>query len=309
MTPLAAVVLAHTDPAQVRRLVRALEDIPVFLHCDARTQPAVFAEMVRDLPDRVTVCERRATHWASWSLVAAELAALRTALATTSSRHIAVMSGADYPLVPMAELAAELDRREGETVLWNVPLPYRGWSVPRHHDGGMWRLRRRFITRGDRLVYVRDIPLRWPVPRALPVEIEPRASMQWKIYARIHAEALVRIADQRPDLIRFWRTTLVPDESFVASTLASTALLGADALAVSKETAWYVDWSGPTRDHPRRLEAEDFPLLAAARDGRTADGSPRRPALFARKFSSTGGGDLLDRIDRELLRHPATTGP
>ena len=104
MTELAAVVLAHGDPVHLRRLVGALDDVPVFLHCDAKTEPEVFAAMTRGLPRRVTVCERISTKLASWSLVHAELTALREAVARTRAHHIAVMSGSDYPLVSMQAL-------------------------------------------------------------------------------------------------------------------------------------------------------------------------------------------------------------
>src|SRR3954454_16273280 len=37
LTPLTIVILAHADPAHLKRLVSALPDTPVVLHCDART--------------------------------------------------------------------------------------------------------------------------------------------------------------------------------------------------------------------------------------------------------------------------------
>ena len=49
---LACVVLAHADPIHVRRLVAALEPFPVYLHCDSRTSPSVYAEMTDGLPSR-----------------------------------------------------------------------------------------------------------------------------------------------------------------------------------------------------------------------------------------------------------------
>jgi hypothetical protein len=266
MTSLAVVVLAHADPQHLQRLVKTLEDVPVFLHCDARTAAPVYQQMVDRLPKRVTVVRRIRTTLASWSLVRAELEALRAALAATSARHIAVLSGADYPLASMEDLHRELQRWDGTSWIWNTPLPVPAWETPRHHDGGMWRLRYRYLTRDDQVLFYRGYPLRWPISRTVPPDLEVRANSQWKIYARHHARTLLQIADTRPDLIRFWRTTLVPDETFVASMLGSAALVGQDALAPCPLSAWYIDWDNPASPgHPTWLTELDFDRLKAAR--------------------------------------------
>ncbi|OHV37866.1 MULTISPECIES: beta-1,6-N-acetylglucosaminyltransferase [Pseudofrankia] len=310
MTLLAAVVMAHTDPTHLRRLVLALDDVPIFLHCDARTPEATYQRMTSRLPLRVTLCARQPTTLSSWSLVDAELRALRVALARTSARHIAVLSGADYPLLAMPELERELSRWDGFSWLWNVPLPYRPWSTPRHPDGGLWRLRRRFLTWRNQVMFVKDVPLRLPVSRSIPADLEPRAGSQWKIYARHHAEALVRLMDGRPDLVRYWRGTLVPDETFAASMLGSRSLLGSDALPACYSHPWHMAWPAGGATHPGWLTMAHFDDLARAQKEPPADpvtsfaavaGEPREHRrLFARKFGTAVDTDVLDRIDAEL---------
>jgi Core-2/I-Branching enzyme len=307
VTELAAVVLAHDDPVHLHRLVAALDDVPVFLHCDARTAPSVFDAMTRRLPRRVTVCERIPTHLASWSLVRAELTALRQAVARTSAQHIVVMSGSDYPLVPMQTLLDELQAWRDRSYFRNVPLPFARWSP----DGGLWRLQHRFVTRRDQVLHVRGIPLRWPVKRRVPRELTLRASSEWKIYARRHAELLLAVVDTRPDLLRFWRSTYIPEESFAASVLGSRALLGADALQPCLAQAWFMRWD-PRIEHPRWLTSGDFDALAEARWALPAEpdvvtGDPggdttvaHARKLFARKFSTAVDTCVLDRIDAEL---------
>lgn len=311
MTEFAAVVLAHHDPPMLHRLVAALEDVPIFLHCDAATPDPVAGEMVHGLPDRVTVLPRRPTRLASWSLVAAELSALRSSLASTSARHIAVLSGSDYPLMSVPELVRELASWEGRSYLWNAEIPFPPWNTPRHPDGGLWRYTRRFLTRRDHVLFVRKIPLRWPVPRAVPPGLELRASSQWKVYARAHVERLLAVVDDRPDLLRFWRTTLVPDESFAASTLASRSLMGDDALPPCRAHAWYIRWPREGNYHPAWLTGADFHDLAAARraapvswqESAAAPETSELPGrkLFARKFSPRVDAAVLDRIDTELI--------
>lgn len=322
MSELAVVILAHSDAEHVRRLITALPDVRVFLHCDAKAPESIRHAMVDGLPSRVTLCQARSASLASWSLVEPELAALRSALSSTTAQHIAVCSGADYPLVSVEQLNRTLGELRGTSLFWNTPVPFAPWGTPRNDDGGMWRFNHRFITRNNDVVYVRGVPLRWPVKRQIPEGLDLRASSQWKIYARHHAELLLRIHDENPNLVDFWRTSLVPEESFAASVLGSRALAGNDALAPSDLTAWYIHWPDKNAHHPSWLTDAHFtalaraagggpPLTTSLRDG--ANGSlndategtavsPNRPqrALFARKFSTRIDTIVLDRIDAEL---------
>jgi hypothetical protein len=311
MTELAAIVLAHSDPTHLKRLVAALEDVPIVLHCDAKAPRQVAQQMLQGLPSRVTLSERLRTSRASWSLVEAELNALRHAVRLSSARHIAVLSGTDYPLVSMQELVDQLASWDGQSLFRNVPIPFPWWDTPTHQDGGLWRVQHRFMTlRGQALLW-RDLPLYWPGRRRIPPELELRASSQWKIYARVHVELLLHMVDSRPDLVRFWRSTHAPEESFAASMLGSRAMLGSLAMPPCLALAWYIVWQG-TSSHPRWLCSTDFDRLAEARwappiEPAEAVGAPGleiRPhrKLFARKFSTGVDTEVLDRIDADLRR-------
>ncbi|NAZ87339.1 beta-1,6-N-acetylglucosaminyltransferase [Kineococcus indalonis] len=298
---LTAVVLAHRDAEQVRRLLGALEDVPVVLHCDAKAPADVAGRMLQGWGERVRAQPRTSAALDSWSLVRVELDALRSALRFSSAEHVAVLSGADYPLLGVQELLAELGAWRGRSRIVSAPLPHRPWDTPRNPDGGRWRTEHRFLTRGDDVLFVGRVPLRWPWRRALPPGLQVRASSQWKVFAREDVQRLLGVVDARPDLVRFWRTTLVPDESFAASVLSSPALTGAPPLPDCHASAWFQRWPGDGSHHPAELTAQDFPALAAARSG--APGSPvqdpPRP-WFARKLSSAVSGELADRIDAEL---------
>ncbi|MGY1779753.1 beta-1,6-N-acetylglucosaminyltransferase [Geodermatophilus sp. SYSU D01036] len=302
MSDLAVVVLAHTDAAHVGRLVRALDGLPVFLHCDVKTGPGPYEQMGR-LAGRVTMLPRLDTRISSWSLVRAELAGLEAAVRATTARHVALLSGADYPLLSVDGLLAALEPWRGHSYLYNRALPFAQWS-----GGGEWRFRYRFLVRNDNVVTVRGRPLRWPVRRRLPEGLELRASSQWKIYARHHVQLLLRVMEDRPDLMRFWRTTFVPDESFAASVLASPGIVGSDALQPCLANPWYYRFPRGGH-HPRWLSREDFADLARARRARplepagvrglAPDRVPEHAKLFARKFRSEDP-EVLDLIDTEL---------
>jgi hypothetical protein len=263
---------------------------------------------MRGLSGRVTMLPRLDTRVSSWSLVLAELAGLGAAVRTTNAEHIAVLSGADYPLSTVDGLLAALEPWRGHSYLYNRQLPFAQWSTKQHPDGGEWRFRHRFVVRNDNVVTVGGRPIHWPVRRRLPEGLELRASAQWKVYSREHAQLLLRVTEDRPDLMRFWRTTFVPDESFAASVLASAALVGASALQPCLANPWYYRFP-PGGDHPKWLGTEDFADLT-----RSSRAHPMEPAeafaptegpvrehgkLFARKFTSSDP-EVLDRIDADL---------
>ena len=61
----AYLVLAHADAEHVRRLVAAVHPAPVVLHCDRRTDDAVYDAMLAG-HDTIIPVRRRPTPWGSW---------------------------------------------------------------------------------------------------------------------------------------------------------------------------------------------------------------------------------------------------
>jgi hypothetical protein len=309
VSPVGAIVLAHNDPAKVRRLLGALQGIDVVLHCDRRTPRPVLEAMMPGGSREVRIVPSVAARLSTWSLVEAELRAVRLWLQTSRAEHVILLSGACYPLVSVAEIEDELDAWRGLTRIRLNPLPYAPWRSPLRSDGGLWRVQRRFLTFRGQIVTIHGYPVptaRRPVPKGLTL----RASSQWKIYSRRHAGALLRAFAEHPELERFWRTTFVPDESCVASVLSSPELVGDACEGVCDDLPWYIDWSRPTRGrhahgHPRWLGMDDLPALEAARRAparpldRVVPGRDGYRKLFARKIAS-GEMGLLDAIDSKL---------
>lgn len=303
----AVVILAHNNPPQVRRLVRALAGLDVVLHCDSKTPDDVFAAMTDGLPDLV-LAPRFRTAWAQWGMVEGELAGIRTALAHSQAEHIVVASGSCYPLVSVGELEDELRGWRGFSRLELYPIPYHpNWSTRLGGpDGGLWRFNRRFLRIGNRLVLARGV---YPIPlgrRTVPATLNLHCAGQWKIYAREHAQTLLRVLDDRPDLVRFWRGGYTADETCVATMLSSPELVGSVAEQLRYDRSWFIDWYGEGfGGHPRWLDPGDFPRLQLNRARRPLqpDDERERSAdsrkLFARKFRPDAD-ELLDRIDEEL---------
>lgn len=301
----AAVILAHDNPSHVQRLIGALEGLDLYLHVDAKAPAAVVAQMVAGAP-HVELVPRVYTSRASWNLVEAELAGLRLALDRSKAEHIGVLSGSCYPLLSVSDLLDQLAgwRRRSRFELHPIPYPGWGWMpfLPGQRSrGGLWRFNHHFLAVRGHKVLLGGLPIPL-LPKTIPPELALHASSQWKIYARHHAQALLRAFDEHPALVRFWRTAFVPEESAVASILSSPQLVGDVAQEMFDAEAWYIDWRG-TRPggHPRWLELSDFESIRLSRLPRDGDPDVYRGGgkLFARKFSPDAE-DLIARIDAEL---------
>lgn len=276
---LACVVLAHADPAQVQRLVRALDPFPVVLHCDVSSPDAVFEAMTADLPDRCHVLPRMRTGWARWENVAAELEGYRAALATGAT-HVAMLTGTDYPLAPTSEIEDLLRAHAGVSFASLQELPFPQWR-----GGGYPRLRYRHWPVGKRM-------LRLPLPRRLPSDVRFAGGSQMKVLSAEHARAVVAAADARPDLVAFFRRSWVPDETFVPSVLSTPDLVPGWSGHHVDSALWWIDWERSAGKSPAWIGADQEADVLA----RVPDENGQAP-VFARKFRSDGSGDVLRRID------------
>ncbi len=287
---LACVILCHTDPTQVRRLIAALDPLPVFLHCDASTPPTTFREIVTELPDRCVLLHRTSTGWAKWENVAAELAGYRAALDATDATHFALLTGSDYPLASADEIESILGRYLRVSMAMLHSLPHAGWG----RSGGLDRLRYRHWA-------YRKHMLRLPIPRQIPKDVVLAGGSQLKILARHHARAVVETAVRRPDLVRFWRRSWVADETFVPSILSTPRFVPDWEERHIPLSPWWIGWDGSRRKSPPWLTMEYREALLTRQTHQVAE----IPRLFARKFSTADSSPLLDAIDSELLNPAA----
>src|SRR3954465_10752454 len=132
MTAIDSIVLAHTRPAQVRRLLARLAPLggTTYLHVDAREPQLFVAGEVELLPPR-------RSPWGSFGLVEATLDGLCASVARGAASHVVLLSGADYPIKPATEIAAFFAERPDDSFMEAEPLPRPSWV-----HGGLPRINR-----------------------------------------------------------------------------------------------------------------------------------------------------------------------
>jgi hypothetical protein len=273
-------IRAHTAPEQLARLVQRLDegDARFYVHVNKLTDDETFEAMKQALGgrDNVVWLPRVACYWGGFSLLEATLVGIEGILASGDPPDYAILlSGQDYPLRPPREIEAFLEARRGRNFLHHFHLPAEGWAG---EGGGLNRVRYPYF---ERIRYKTRL-LRLPIPRRFPPGLEPYGGMAlWALTGEALA-GVMRFVAERPDVLRFFRRTKMPDELFFQTVMLSTPLAG----SVENEFLHYMDWSEGSA-HPAILRAADLPKLRSS------------AKLFARKFDASVDTEILDLLDQE----------
>lgn len=280
---LAYLIRAHHAPAQLARLVRRLDtgNATFFVHVNARTDDAVYGAIAGALSgiESVHWVPRRPVYYAGFSLVRATLAGVEELLrADPPVDYALLLSGQDYPLRPAAEIEEFFEEHAGSSFLHHYALPTPEWA---DEDGGLRRVRYVWLER----LRIRNRLVRLPlVRRRFPAGLEPYGGSAFWCLSRECLEQVQRFTRERPDVVRFFHHTLIPDELFFQTIVMNSPLKD----TVVNDDLRYVHWLGGMR--PKTLGEDDFEELV---------GSGK---LFARKFDAERDPAVLDRLDRDVLR-------
>jgi Core-2/I-Branching enzyme len=290
-------VVSHRGPDQVLRLVRALRESPsatVVVRHDQRHSRLDAAALER--AGAVALSVDIVVEWGGWSHLRMLLGALARIVAEHDPDWVVVLSGQDYPLRPLDEVEHRLATAGRDAFLaaaWELPTdtlpppPAEEFFLRYAYLHLRTPLRLPYLPgRLKPVVYVRETPRRLGIRRPrLPFgeAMQCWVSSDWPTLNRRALETVLRTAREERRLIRHYRRTVAPAESFFA-----TALMNDRRLSVSGEDSRVARFS-PQSPHPDVLTSKDLDEL-------TASG-----AQFARKFDSQVDERVLDRLDE--VRH------
>lgn len=286
---LAVLLMAHRNPKQVCRLLRAIYRAgdAYVLHVD-RKAPREVHEGITDATSglaNVDILPSLPVTWGGRSMVEVELRAIDRLLKRADDwSHFINLSGQDFPLRPVAAMEDELQQNPGRSYMeffqphtmpwtWENPafrVGSREFSRPQSRIDRFyveWPLRRRAI---------RPLPF---VYRTLPSGFTWYGGSQWKVLSR---EACHYIAEQ-PEIRRLWRFyrhTSIPDESFFQTALLNSPL----HTTIANDSRRFVLWN----PHVVTLTEEHADLLSGS------------DAWFARKFDEQVDGRILDYLEQRL---------
>ena len=190
----------------------------VAIHYDASAARSDLARIRAALADNPSVAfavRRVRCGWGEWSLVQATLNTLATAIeAFPRATHFYLVSGDCKPIKSAeymhdrlgaedADLIESLDYFDSDwirTGFREERLIYRHWFNERSQ-------RRAFYA-------MFEIQKRLGLTRAIPPDLQVMIGSQWWCLRRATVEAILDFARRRRDVMRFFRTTWIPDETF-----------------------------------------------------------------------------------------------
>ena len=220
MAKIAYILLCHKDPVAIIRQAERLTAVGDYMaiHFDASADPAHFKQITTALannPNVTFASKRIKCGWGEWSLVQATLYAVRSAAdAFPRATHFYMLSG-DCMAIKSAEYTHQfLDDNDADFIEsfdyfesdwiktgWKEErLIYRHWVNERAHK---------------KLFYAMfEVQKRLGLTRKIPADLQIQIGSQWWCLRRRTIEWLLEFAKQRKDVIQFFRTTWIPDETF-----------------------------------------------------------------------------------------------
>lgn len=229
---------------------------------------------------------------------------------------IVVLSGQDYPIRSLGEMAAELNQSpfdgyfhhfdttkprnlSPDTIDWpddevetryyfqhtllkraSPPALRAALTIPR-------RLLKR--SRGFRLHtgFGLTFGRRAPSPPFTP-DFRLHGGNAWMTIRRTAAQSILRFVDDRPDITNYFRRVLTPDEAFLQTIMANDP-----TLRLSTRELRYFDCTAAFLGQMKTLGPADLPRAFAS------------GCFFARKFDIDSHPAILDTIDAHLAKTPA----
>ena len=220
MTRVAYILLAHKDPASVVAQADMLTGAGSFvaIHFDAAAPSEAYERIRTALAGnpRVAFADRRhRCGWGEWSLVAATLSAARTALMQfPAATHFHLVSGDCWPIKPARYIREALSAGDAD-LIEAVDFHEAGWiKTGMREDRLVYR--HYFNERAQRRLFYASLNLqrRLKLDRPTPEGLRMMIGSQWWCLRRQTLAALFAFLRRRPDIVRFFRTTWIPDETF-----------------------------------------------------------------------------------------------
>jgi hypothetical protein len=301
---LSYLILAHTDPPQLSRLIKALdgEDVSFYIHIDRKSSLETFTSVIKPAPNVHFLQQRVPVMWGGFSVVEATLLLIRAALAAGPAFDYAILlSGLDYPIKPRRYVLDFFGKHPGRQYLRYASIadnPSLAYKVKYYYFPSIqWPRNHRIVAR------LRYKLVRFLLPRRsfLP-NLVPYTGSQWWALTKDCLQYVVNYVDEHWEYAECLCYADIPDETFF-HTLVLNSPFGEHTNRNIQVGKWpnvrqpvreagehikYLDWKSP-REKPAILEETDFNMLC------------KSERLFARKFTTAKSLRLIEKLNAEVL--------
>ena len=285
MAKIAYILLCHKDPeaiiAQAEQLT-AVGDC-MAIHFDARAKATDYDRIRKALESNpnVTFARKRIKcGWGEWSLVQATLYAVQAAVdAFPRATHFYMLSG-DCMAIKTAEYAHRfLDENDADFIESHDFFESNWIKTGMKADRLIYRHYFNERTQSRRFYGAYELQKRFNLTRDIPADLQVMIGSQWWCLRRRTIEMILAFLRKRRDVVRFFSSTWIPDETFF-QTLVRHLIPKEEINNRTLTFLMFSDYGMPVtfyNDHYDMLLGQDY--------------------LFARKISPEAH-ELKDRLGR-----------
>jgi hypothetical protein len=311
---IAYLILAHTDPPQLRRLVDALksEHALFFIHIDKKADSQQFTSGVSPAAKTQFIARRIRVNPGGFSIIRATLTLMDHAV-NCGKRfdYLVLLSGSHYPIKDNQHILDFFERYRGKEFIRYVNIREASFlenriKRMRFHDHPKIDLVARAFRKAAKLAGLGRVQT-LVFERQFLGGLVPYAGSQWWALTQDCAKYVLDYLDANPQFADFYRFTDIPDEMFFHTVIMNSdfAVRTNQSIDNSYWRDWgrriysvkeagdqltYIDWS-LDREDPAILDERDFTALEQSE------------CLFARKLTSAKSLRLIAKIDGSLLKH------
>ncbi|EAR49920.1 epsK domain protein [Oceanicola granulosus HTCC2516] len=220
MAKIAFILLCHKNPEGIIQQARQLTAVGdcIAIHFDARAPRDAFRRIREALADNPNVAfarRRVKCGWGEWSLVQATINALEAAVdAFPRATHFYMLSGDCMAIKSAAYAHKVLDERDVDYIE-SFDFFESDWIKTGIKEERLI-YRHVFNERNQKWLFYRSIAAQKALglKREIPADLQMMIGSQWFCLRRRTIEAVLDFARSRRDVMRFFRTSWIPDETF-----------------------------------------------------------------------------------------------
>jgi len=266
MAKIAFILLCHKDPEAVVQQAEQLTAVGdyIAIHFDASAPKAYFdliQDRLKDNPNVAYATKRIKCGWGEWSLVQATLYAVEAAVETfPRATHFYMVSG-DCMAIKSAQFAKSF--LDGDDCDYIESFDYfeSDWIKTGMKEERLI-YRHFFNERKNKSLFYNSwwAQRKLGLERKIPADLQIMIGSQWWCLRRRTIEWILDMTRNRPDVMRFFRTTWIPDETFF-QTLVRHLVPEPEIRTRTLTFLMFTDYGMPVtfyNDHYDLLLSQDF---------------------------------------------------
>lgn len=266
MAKIAYILLCHKDPDAIIRQAERLTAVGDYMsiHFDASADKAHFIQIQNALKDNehVTFAKKRIKcGWGQWSLVQATLNAVQSAIdAFPRATHFYMLSG-DCMAIKSAEYTHQFLAANDADFIESFDYFESDWIKTGWREERL--IYRHLVNEREHkklFYFLYEAQKRLKLERRIPEDLQIMIGSQWWCLRRNTIEAVLEFTRKRRDVVRFFRTTWIPDETYF-QTLVRHLVPGYQIHSRTLTFLMFTDYGMPVtfyNDHYELLLAQDY---------------------------------------------------